>query len=145
MVLLKNVKKCTEVISLWYNSCVMFLVLCFCLTPKAKRQKKQSGDDDVGPMRRNPSRSARFQPTRFDLPRTRSRSGSISSVSSSSSSTPLSTPEVTVAYFFMILILSRLQNCPRIRGFPWFPCAFPRKKKSLPRIKNSEKFFFFFF
>jgi hypothetical protein len=38
--------------------------------------------------------------------------------------------------------VTRLQNCPRIRGFPWFPCAFPRKKNLLPRIKNSENFFF---
>jgi hypothetical protein len=35
----------------------------------------------------------------------------------------------------------RLQNCPRIRRFPWFPCEFPRKKIHFPRIKSSEKFF----
>ncbi|XP_076470208.1 cell division cycle-associated protein 7-like [Babylonia areolata] len=66
--------------------------------PRAKQRRTSSSLEEVGPIRRNPSRNARRQPTRFDLPRTRSRSGSVSSVSSSSS-TPLSTPEKLVVRF----------------------------------------------
>ncbi|KAK7109898.1 cell division cycle-associated 7-like protein [Littorina saxatilis] len=67
---------------------------------RVKRQKTSSSNgEDVGSMRRNPSRQSRYQPSRFDLPRTRSRSGSVSSVSSSSSGTPLSTPEKLVVRF----------------------------------------------
>ncbi|KAL8603234.1 hypothetical protein ACOMHN_046240 [Nucella lapillus] len=68
--------------------------------PRAKQHRASNNSrDQAGPIRRNPSRHARQQPTRFDLPRTRSRSGSVSSVSSSTSSTPLSTPEKLVVRF----------------------------------------------
>ncbi|XP_059178483.1 cell division cycle-associated 7-like protein isoform X2 [Physella acuta] len=68
-----------------------------------KRKKSSKFTDTDGVIRRNPSRSARYAPGRFDLPHTRSRSGSvsssISSASSSSTSTPLSTPEKLVVKF----------------------------------------------
>ncbi|KAK7496324.1 hypothetical protein BaRGS_00012489 [Batillaria attramentaria] len=67
--------------------------------PKPKRQRQPVDHDERGPARRNPSRQARFHPTRVEPPRTRSRSGSVSSVSSSSSSTPMSTPEKLVVRF----------------------------------------------
>ncbi|XP_025093129.1 cell division cycle-associated protein 7-like isoform X1 [Pomacea canaliculata] len=53
-----------------------------------------------GPIRRNPSRHARYHPSRMEPPRTRARSNSVSSsVSTSSSCTPESTPEKLVIRF----------------------------------------------
>ncbi|GFN82437.1 pyridoxine-5'-phosphate oxidase-like [Plakobranchus ocellatus] len=68
---------------------------------KRKPQRKILAEDSF--LRRNPSRNARAAPARFDLPYTRSRSGSVSSTmsstSSSSTSTPMSTPEKLVVRF----------------------------------------------
>ncbi|BFY97469.1 hypothetical protein BsWGS_00509 [Bradybaena similaris] len=68
--------------------------------PKKKRGGQLSEVDNA--LRRNPSRHARYSPMRFELPRTRSRSGSVSSSvssTSSSASTPASTPEKLVVRF----------------------------------------------
>ncbi|CAG5130133.1 unnamed protein product [Candidula unifasciata] len=69
------------------------------IPPKTKKGNKLSEVDLA--LRRNPSRHARYTPMRFELPRTRSRSGSVSSSvsSSSSASTPASTPEKLVVRF----------------------------------------------
>ncbi|GFR76723.1 cell division cycle-associated protein 7-like [Elysia marginata] len=71
--------------------------------PKQKRKIHHKILEDESFLRRNPSRHARAAPSRFDLPYTRSRSGSISSTmssaSSSSTSTPMSTPEKLVVKF----------------------------------------------
>lgn len=71
--------------------------------PKPKRKVQRRILDDESFIRRNPSRNARAAPARFDLPYTRSRSGSISSTmssaSSSSTSTPMSTPEKLIVKF----------------------------------------------
>ncbi|CAL1530758.1 unnamed protein product [Lymnaea stagnalis] len=66
------------------------------IIPQKKRRSSKLTVED-GVIRRNPSRTARFASSRFDIPRRRSRSGSVSS--SSSTSTPLSTPEKLVVKF----------------------------------------------
>ncbi|XP_005109141.1 cell division cycle-associated 7-like protein [Aplysia californica] len=73
-------------------------------TTVQKRKRISAADAEDQFIRRNPSRRARVTPSRFDLPRTRSRarSGSISSTvssASSSSTTPSSSPEKLVVRF----------------------------------------------
>ncbi|KAK3791134.1 hypothetical protein RRG08_010534 [Elysia crispata] len=107
---------------------------------KRKAQKRITGEESF--LRRNPSRNARAAPARFDLPYTRSRSGSVSSsmssASSSSTSSPTSTPEKLVVRFGFFKHLSErsstvssndLEAMDEDEGF------------SLPQQKRKPRFF----
>uniref|UniRef100_A0A2C9JS92 Zinc-finger domain-containing protein n=2 Tax=Biomphalaria glabrata TaxID=6526 RepID=A0A2C9JS92_BIOGL len=79
--------------------------------PPKKRISSSKFTDKDGVVRRNPSRSARYAPTHFEPPRTRSKSGSLSSSpSSSTTSTPLSTPEKLVVRFGFFRKLSETSS-----------------------------------